>query len=80
MNTFYVVCARRLGNEKKAHLYPQDGLHPFARAMSDFLVECGLRSKRPTILQNMMVGTNAKYEADQQVMLSYVENSEQLTG
>ncbi|KAJ6537331.1 fatty acid hydroxylase [Mycena sp. CBHHK59/15] len=36
----------------------------FAVAMADFLTECGLRSKRPRVLQAMMTGTTAKYEQD----------------
>ncbi|KAI0085847.1 cytochrome P450 [Irpex rosettiformis] len=51
-----------------------DGLHPFARAMADFLTESGSRSMRPSIVQGMMRTTNAKYEADKNVMLNYVND------
>ncbi|KAF7316595.1 Fatty acid hydroxylase [Mycena chlorophos] len=40
----------------------------FAVAMGDFLVECGNRASRPRIVQAVMRGTNAKYEADRKKM------------
>ncbi|KAI0729796.1 cytochrome P450 [Fomitopsis betulina] len=40
---------------------------PFVKAMGDFLVESGLRAFRPTLVTNMM-GYNAKYEQDIQIM------------
>ncbi|KAI0354817.1 fatty acid hydroxylase [Trametes cingulata] len=46
----------------------REDLHPFAVAMADFLIESGRRSNRPTIIQSMMTGTNAKYEEDQRIM------------
>ena len=36
--------------------------------MMDFLVECGYRANRPPIMQSLMCGTNAKYEADMKIM------------
>ncbi|KAH9850173.1 bifunctional P-450/NADPH-P450 reductase [Lenzites betulinus] len=46
----------------------RDDLPPFAHAMVDFLLESGKRANRPTIVQSMMTGTNAKYEEDQKIM------------
>ncbi|KAJ7187245.1 fatty acid hydroxylase [Mycena filopes] len=40
----------------------------FAVAMSDFLRESGLRSKRPRIVQAFMRGSKAKYAADMKLM------------
>ncbi|ESK91468.1 cytochrome p450 [Moniliophthora roreri MCA 2997] len=40
----------------------------FARAMVDFLKECFSRTQRPSIVQALMSGTNAKWEADVQFM------------
>ncbi|RPD57416.1 bifunctional P-450/NADPH-P450 reductase [Lentinus tigrinus ALCF2SS1-7] len=42
--------------------------HPFATAMTDFLIESGRRSRRLTLVQAIMSGTNAKYEEDQRIM------------
>ncbi|KAI0770681.1 fatty acid hydroxylase [Fomes fomentarius] len=47
--------------------------HPFATAMSDFLVESGLRAGRPALVQAVMTGKNAKYEQDKQIMNALVE-------
>ncbi|KAI0690214.1 cytochrome P450 [Cytidiella melzeri] len=52
----------------------QEGVHPFAQSMADFLVESGNRSKRPGIVKSMMVSTNAKYEADKNVMLKCIND------
>ncbi|KAH9937812.1 fatty acid hydroxylase [Epithele typhae] len=38
--------------------------HPFAIAMTDFLLESGRRSARNALVQAIMTQTNAKYEAD----------------
>ena len=46
----------------------QESTHPFVQAMMDFLVECGYRANRPPIMQSLMRGTNAKYEADMKIM------------
>ncbi|KAM5540807.1 hypothetical protein V8D89_005451 [Ganoderma adspersum] len=47
--------------------------HPFVTAMVDFLVEGGRRPIRPTIVQAMMTGTNAKYNADIHTLNTLVE-------
>ncbi|RPD56624.1 cytochrome P450 [Lentinus tigrinus ALCF2SS1-7] len=46
----------------------RDEPHQFATAMTDFLIESGLRANRLTLVQAMMPGTNAKYEEDQRIM------------
>lgn len=53
----------------------QEEPHPFATAMADFLVESGLRANRLSLVQNMMTGTNAKYEEDKRICDSLVEES-----
>ncbi|KAJ7035907.1 fatty acid hydroxylase [Mycena alexandri] len=40
----------------------------FTVAMGDFLAECGLRANRPRVLQAVMRGMTAKYEADIKTM------------
>ncbi|KAJ7708609.1 fatty acid hydroxylase [Mycena metata] len=40
----------------------------FTVAMGDFLAECGLRANRPRVVQAVMRGTTAKYEADIKTM------------
>ncbi|KAI0694739.1 bifunctional P-450/NADPH-P450 reductase [Earliella scabrosa] len=47
--------------------------HPFADAMADFLIESGRRANRPSLVQAMMRGTNAKYQEDQRIMNDLVE-------
>ncbi|KAM5540828.1 hypothetical protein V8D89_005472 [Ganoderma adspersum] len=47
--------------------------HPFVAAMIDFLLEGGRRSARPTIVQAMMTGSNAKYDADIHTLNTVVE-------
>lgn len=47
---------------------------PFVKAMGDFLVESGLRAFRPTLVTNMM-GYNAKYEQDIQIMADLANKS-----
>ena len=54
----------------------QDEPHPFVTAMADFLIECGRRSVRPSIVNSMMSSTNAKFEADQKIMFDLVNQSE----
>jgi hypothetical protein len=77
MNSFYIVryTQSKFHSQPRLSTLLQDGLHPFAKSMSDFLYESGNRSKRPGIVQTMMVGTNAKYENDKNVMLAYVNDS-----
>ncbi|KAJ1303515.1 hypothetical protein OPQ81_011700 [Rhizoctonia solani] len=45
-----------------------EGEPPFVKAMGDFLKECFLRSRRPTIVQALSYGSNAKYAADMEIM------------
>ncbi|KAL5632425.1 hypothetical protein ACGC1H_005399 [Rhizoctonia solani] len=45
-----------------------EGEPPFVKAMGDFLKECFLRSRRPTIVQALSYGSNAKYAADMDIM------------
>ncbi|EKM50288.1 uncharacterized protein PHACADRAFT_153757 [Phanerochaete carnosa HHB-10118-sp] len=52
-----------------------EGIHPFARAMSDFLLESGNRALRPGVIQPFMRGTNSKYEEDIKIMQGYVDDS-----
>ncbi|KAM5540781.1 hypothetical protein V8D89_005425 [Ganoderma adspersum] len=47
--------------------------HPFATAMADFLIESGRRSARPSLVQAMMSGSNAKYEEDKRTLNALVE-------
>ena len=43
--------------------------------MVDFLIECGVRSVRPAIVQAVMPSQTAKYESDQRVMMELVTQS-----
>lgn len=43
--------------------------------MVDFLIESGLRSARPTLVQAVMHSATAKYENDQRIMLDLVTQS-----
>lgn len=43
--------------------------------MVDFLLESGRRSSRPAIVKSMMYGANQKYEEDQKVLMSLVDES-----
>ena len=54
----------------------QEEPHPFATAMADFLIESGRRSSRPSLIQAMMSGANAKYEEDKRTLNALVEESE----
>ncbi|KAI0738944.1 bifunctional P-450:NADPH-P450 reductase [Daedaleopsis nitida] len=45
-----------------------DQTHPFVQAMSDFLLESGYRANRPALVNSMMRGSSAKYEADMNTM------------
>nr|BAL05197.1 cytochrome P450 [Phanerodontia chrysosporium] len=51
-----------------------EGVHPFARAMADFLVESGNRALRPGIVQPLMRATNSKYEENIKTMQKYVDD------
>ncbi|KAK7678479.1 hypothetical protein QCA50_018539 [Cerrena zonata] len=42
--------------------------HPFTQAMGDFLAEAAVRVNRPSVVQALMRGTNAKYEQDIKTM------------
>lgn len=48
----------------------------FAQALSDFFKESYLRTLRPSVVQALMTGTTAKYEADQKLMKDVADNSE----
>ncbi|EKM50262.1 uncharacterized protein PHACADRAFT_213993 [Phanerochaete carnosa HHB-10118-sp] len=50
-----------------------NGVHPFARAMTDFLIESGKRARRPAIVAPFMRSTNAKYQQDIDVLMSFVD-------
>lgn len=54
---------------------PQDGVHPFARAMADFLLESGNRTRRPSIIVPFMRSANAKYKQDTDLLMGYVDGS-----
>jgi cytochrome P450/NADPH-cytochrome P450 reductase len=43
--------------------------------MSDFLLECDLRSGRPAFVQWMMRGSTAKYEEDMKIMKDLANES-----
>ena len=43
--------------------------------MADFLIESGRRANRPSLVQALMPGVNAKYEEDQRIMGELVEES-----
>ncbi|KAI8976616.1 fatty acid hydroxylase [Trametes punicea] len=47
--------------------------HPFVQAMADFLVECTNRANRPPIMNTILRGSSAKYEADMKVMNQLVD-------
>ena len=46
--------------------------------MAGFLIESGRRANRPSLVQAMMRGTNAKYQEDQRIMNDLVEESERI--
>ena len=50
--------------------------HPFATAMAEFLVESGMRANRPSVVQAMMSGSNAKYEENIRIMDKLATESE----
>ena len=56
-------------------IHIQEEPHPFATAMADFLIECGRRARRPYLVQALMSDTNAKYEEDQRILTSLVDES-----
>ena len=43
--------------------------------MGDFLIESGRRANRPTLVQSMMAGSNAKYEADINTLSTVADES-----
>ena len=43
--------------------------------MADFLIECGHRSVRPSIMTAVMSSSNAKFEEDQRTMFELVTQS-----
>ncbi|TBU21312.1 bifunctional P-450:NADPH-P450 reductase [Dichomitus squalens] len=47
--------------------------HPFVQAMGDFLLESGLRANRPPIMNTLMRGSSAKFEADLNTMNELVD-------
>ncbi|THH27701.1 hypothetical protein EUX98_g6479 [Antrodiella citrinella] len=49
-----------------------DELHPFAKAMTDFLAESGRRSLRPAIMNSVLLSSSAKYQQDQNTMFELV--------
>ncbi|KAJ3487812.1 hypothetical protein NLI96_g3280 [Meripilus lineatus] len=51
----------------------RDAAHPFVQSMVDFLIECGLRANRPSVVNSVMRGTKAQYESDIQVMASIAD-------
>ena len=51
----------------------QEKTHPFVQAMGDFLLESALRANRPSIMNTLMRGSNAKYEADLSTMNELVD-------
>ncbi|KAG8730332.1 hypothetical protein FRC11_006965, partial [Ceratobasidium sp. 423] len=58
----------RLAFETMLNTFYTEGEPPFVKAMGDFLKECFLRSRRPTIVQALSYGSNAKYAADMEIM------------
>lgn len=44
--------------------------------MVDFLKECNARANRPFLIQSVMTGANAKYEADKKLMTELADDSE----
>jgi hypothetical protein len=48
---------------------------PFIKAMSGFLHECGLRGRRPTVVQWMMRSATVQFEADKKTLLDVAHES-----
>lgn len=49
--------------------YYREDLHPFIRAMGDFLTECGKRGKRPSFAPNFLYrAANDKFQDDMAIM------------
>ena len=76
LNNFYMVS----GDSYAGRLYgltpsdlPQEQSHPFVQAMGDFLLESGLRANRPPIMNTLMRGSSAKFEADMATMNHLVD-------
>lgn len=57
-------------------MFSQEGLHPFAKALADFLFECNARSMRLGVVKPFMRAANAKYEEDKTILVSYVNDSQ----
>lgn len=51
----------------------RDELHPFVKAMNDFLVESGRRSQRPAVANYFM---SSKFKADIEVMQNVAQEGE----
>ncbi|KAI9067866.1 fatty acid hydroxylase [Trametes sanguinea] len=47
--------------------------HPFVQAMADFLTESANRANRPPIMNTIMRGSSAKYDADMKIMNELVD-------
>lgn len=56
-------------------IFPQEDPHPFATAMTEFLLESGVRAIRPAVVNAMMRKTKAKYNENQRVLLDLVDES-----
>ncbi|KAI0687681.1 cytochrome P450 [Cytidiella melzeri] len=52
--------------------YREDN-HPFVQAMSDFLVECSQRPRRPGMLSTLMTATTAKFQQDKEFMFEFAK-------
>ncbi|GJE90389.1 bifunctional P-450/NADPH-P450 reductase [Phanerochaete sordida] len=57
----------------RMNTFYMNDVHPFARAMSDFLLESGARARRPALVAPFMRGTNAKYQQDIDVLMGFVD-------
>ena len=53
----------------------QPELHPFIKAMGDFLLESGRRAQRPGLVNTLMRGSANKYQEDIQTLMSLVDKS-----
>ncbi|CAE6503919.1 unnamed protein product [Rhizoctonia solani] len=45
-----------------------EGEPPFVKAMMDFLIECNMRTRRPAFFKKLPTKSNAKFQADAEVM------------
>ncbi|KAH9899295.1 fatty acid hydroxylase [Cubamyces lactineus] len=57
----------------RLNTFYSDQSHPFVKAMGDFLTECANRANRPPIMNTLMRGSSAKYEADMKIMNDLVD-------